>query len=60
MQSQATETVTRVKVEFTETEYKLLIDKVPAPQSLAEFIHQVVMKSLHRKKRAKKGVDGGN
>ncbi len=46
-----TETVTRVKVEFSEEEYKLLIDKVKHPQSLADFIHDVTMRSLRRKAR---------
>ena len=54
MESHGTETVTRVKVEFSEEEYKLLIERVPAPFVLAEFIHQVVMRSLRRKKGAKR------
>lgn len=54
--SHGTETVTRVKVEFSEEEYKLLISEVKPPQVLAEFIHDVVMRSLRRK--ARKGMKG--
>lgn len=53
MDSHGTETITRVKVEFTEDEYKLLIAEVKPPQVLAHFIHDVVMRSLRRKKRTK-------
>ena len=49
-----TETVTRVKVEFSEEEYKLLIAEVKPPQVLADFIHGVVMRSLRRKKRVRR------
>lgn len=57
MMNHGTETVTRVKVEFSEEEYKLLIDRVPVGEVLADFIRQVVMRSLRRKARKpKKGV----
>lgn len=53
MDGHGTETITRVKVEFTEDEYKLLIATVAPPQSLAEFIRDVVMRSLRRKRRSR-------
>lgn len=55
MESHGTETVTRVKIEFTEDEYKLLIDRVKPPQVLTDFIKGVVMRSLNRKPRKAKG-----
>lgn len=55
MEAHGTETVTRVKVEFSEAEYKLLIARVKPPAVLAEFIHEVVMRSLRRKARKPKG-----
>ena len=54
MDGHGTETVTRLKVEFTEEEYKLLIERVPVGEVLADFIHQVVMRSLRRKARKPK------
>ena len=57
MESHGTETITRVKVEFTEEEYKLLIDRVKPPQVLAEFIHDVMMRILRRKARKAKRED---
>jgi len=51
-----TETVTRVKVEFSEEEYNLLIAEVKPPQVLSDFIKAVVMRSLRRKKRVRKDL----
>lgn len=56
MEGHGTETVTRVKVEFSEEEYKLLIAEVKPPQALADFIKGVVMRSLRRKRRTKKDL----
>ena len=54
MENPGTETVTRVKVEFSEEEYKLLTGRVPVGEVLADFIHRVVMRSLRRKAKKPK------
>lgn len=63
MQTGKAQTVSRIQVEFTEEEFKLLVVKVgdPEPGAEADFIHALVMRSLNRKPRkAKEGVGDGN
>lgn len=57
------QTVSRISVEFTVEEYKLLVAKVGdwEPGAEADFIHALVMRSLRRRERkAKKERDGGS
>lgn len=54
MQTDKLETITFVRVGFSEDEYKLLSAEVKPPGALADFIHRVVMRSLRRKARKTK------
>lgn len=59
MEDNGTETIVRLRVEFSLEEYELLKVKVKATQALDEFIHDIVMRSLRRKERkVKKGAGG--
>lgn len=55
MQTSKAQTVHRLTVEFSEEEYRLLVVRVgdPEPGTEAEYIHDLVMRSLNRKKRVK-------
>ena len=52
------EKITVIRVEFSEDEFNLLLMKVGDHQAGAEaqYIHDVVMRSLRRKRRQGKGV----
>ena len=53
MQTGKTETVTYVPVAFSDEEFALLVKKVGTSDgpALAEFIHNVIVRSLQRKPR---------
>jgi len=58
MQTGQPETVTFVPVAFSSEEFDLLVKKVGVSDgpALAEFIHNVIIRSLRRKGRTKKDV----
>lgn len=53
MQTGKPETVTFIPVAFSDDEFKLLVKKVGVSDgpALAEFIHNVIIRSLRRKAR---------
>lgn len=57
MQTGKPETVTYVPVAFSAEEFDLLVEKVGVGDgpALAEFIHNVIIRSLRRKARKTKG-----
>lgn len=56
MQTEQPETVTFVPVKFSEEEWEMLESRTDVVNPPAQYIHDVVMRSLRRKPRAKKGV----
>lgn len=56
MQTEQPETVTFVPVKFSEEEWEMLENRTDTGYTPAEYIHDVVMRSLKRKKRVKEDV----
>lgn len=56
MQTEQPETVTFVPVKFSAEEWDMLESRTDVDNPPAQYIHDVVMRSLKRKKRAKKDV----
>lgn len=59
MQRTSPEKVVFLKIQFSEKEWEMLLMKVGdhQPGTEAEYIHDVVVRSLRRKKRVKKDVE---
>lgn len=58
MQTGRPEKATFLKVEFSEEEWKLLVERVGdhQPGAEAEYVHDATMRSLQRKRQVKKDV----
>lgn len=56
MEDEGTELIIKIKLEFSQEEYELLKAMRDPNQRLDNFIHDLLVRSLKRKKRAKGGA----